>query len=230
MNEERFIQQEVLDAIASGRVKMRSKWYFALQTVLAITGGVIVGIFLVYIGGLILFLLLRSGAIYAPGLGFSGWYIFLRSLPWLLILLSLVFLLVLVILINHFSFSYQRPLLYSLLGILFIVVVASLVFAFVPASGAFLDYNNPPFLGGYYASYGAGELTDVHRGEIVALADNGFILAGVSGETSTVLFGQSMATDTVLGLQDGDLVVVFGDRDQDGFIQAAAIDRVGHQL
>lgn len=227
MPEERFIQQEVLDAIASGRVKMRSKWYFILQTILAIVGGVILGLFLIYIGGFILFLLLQSGAIYAPGLGFSGWYIFLRSLPWLLILLSLVFILVLVLLINHFSFSYQRPLLYSLLGILIIVTGASLIVAFVPANSIFFNYANPPLLGGYYSNYGAGELTDIHRGEIIALAENGFVLEGLSGETSTVLFGEAMPTSTGLGLHAGDLVIVFGDRDQNGFIEASAIDRVG---
>ncbi|HVM76927.1 MAG TPA: hypothetical protein VMU07_02115 [Candidatus Paceibacterota bacterium] len=227
MTEEKFIEQRVFDAIASGRVKMRSRAYFVLQTILAIVGGVIMGLFLIYIGGFILFLLIQSGAIYAPGLGISGWYIFLRSLPWLLILLSLVFLLVLVILINHFSFAYQRPLLYSLLGILILVVGASFTLAFTPFNTAFLGYNNAPIIGGYYSNYGAGELTDIHRGEVIALAENGFILEGVSGETSTVLFDQAIATMTQASLHAGDLVVVFGDRDQNGFIDASAIDRIG---
>lgn len=217
-SDDKAIQQGVLDAIASGKVKMRSKLYFLLQTILAIVGGIILGLFLIYIVGFMIFLLRQSGALLAPGLGFGGWYIFLRSLPWLLVILSLVFLLVLLVLINHYSFAYQRPLLYSLLGILIIVTFASF----------FVSYStfNPPLLGNYYSGYGAGDITDVHRGEIVVLAANGFVLQGLSGETSTVLFGPGMSEAAETVLHTGDLVVVFGDRDINGFIQASAIEKI----
>ena len=72
-----------------------------------------------------------------------------------------------------------------------IVTATSLFIAFTPFNAVLvnaLDYGNPPVFGGYYGSYGAGELTDVHRGEIVLVAANGFILQGLRGETSTVLF------------------------------------------
>lgn len=214
--EEEAIQKNVFEAIASGKVKMRSKWYFGLQTILAIVGGIILGLFLIYIVGFIIFLLRQSGLLFAPGIGLSGWYIFFRSLPWLLILLSLIFLLVLIILINHYSFSYQRPLLYSLIVILVIVTGGSL----------FVSYQrfNPPILENYYSGYGAGELTDVHRGEIVVLASNGFILQGLSGETSTVLFDSGMSPGGESSFRAGDFVVVFGDRDPSGFIEASAIE------
>jgi hypothetical protein len=216
--EDKAIQQSVLDAIASGRVKMRSRSYFVLQTILAIVGGVILGLFLIYIVGFMIFLLRQSGVLLAPGLGFSGWYIFFRSLPWLLIVLSLIFLLVLVVLINHYAFAYQRPLLYSLLGILIIVTAASFFVSFTAL--------NPPILGTYYSGYDAGEIPDVHRGEIVVLAANGFVLQGLSGETSTVLFGAGMSPAAENILRAGDLVVVFGDRDASGFIEASAIEKL----
>ncbi len=225
--EEQAIQKNVFEAIESGRVKMRSKWYFALQTILAVVGGVILGLFLIYIIGFFLFLLRQSGLLYAPGMGVSGWYIFFRSLPWLLIVLSLIFLLVLVILVNHFAFSYQRPLLYSLLGILIVLTAASFVVAVTPVGSYLPDYNNPPILSGYYSSYDAGDISDVHRGEIITMASNGFILEGLSGETSTVLLSSGLATDTILNVKTGDLVVVFGVRDPNGYIEASAIDKIG---
>ncbi len=217
-SEEQAIQKNVLDAIASGRIKMHSRAYFVLQTVLAIVGGIILGLFLIYIVGFAIFLLRESGALLAPGLGFAGWYIFFRSVPWLLVVLSLIFLLVLVILINHYAFAYQRPLLYSLLGIMIIVTAASFYISFYQF--------NPPILGAYYNGYNSGELTDVHRGEIVVLAANGFVLQGLSGETSTVLFGAGMAPAAESDLRAGDLVVVFGDRDTSGFIEASAIEKI----
>ncbi|HVN26641.1 MAG TPA: hypothetical protein VMT99_03255, partial [Candidatus Paceibacterota bacterium] len=171
-HEEERVQKGVFEAIESGKIRMRSRWYFALQTMLSVIGGVILGLFLIYIVGFIIFLLRQSGAWFAPGIGLFGWYIFFRSVPWLLVILSLVFLLVLVILINHFSFSYQRPLFYSLIAILVVVAGASI---FIANS---YDYqqSGPPILGGYYSSYSAGDLSDVHRGEVQILASNGFVL------------------------------------------------------
>jgi hypothetical protein len=224
--EEKAIQQNVFDAIASGRVKMRSRWYFGLQTALAVIGGVILGLFLIYIVGFIIFLLRQSGALFAPEIGVSGWYIFLSSLPWLLIVLSLIFLLVLIILINHYSFAYQRPLLYSLLGILIIVSAASLFIAATPFNTGLLNYANTPILGNYYSSYGSGDIAGVHRGEIVALAAHGFILENLSGQTSTVLFGTNFTTSTLAAFRPGDLVVVFGDRNVNGVIDASAIEKI----
>ena len=224
--EDNLVQQNVLDAIASGKVKMRSRWYFALQTILAIVGGVVLGLFLIYMVGFILFLLVQSGLLFAPAIGFAGWYIFFRSLPWLLIISSLIFLLVLVILVNHYSFSYQRPLLYSLLGIFLLVTAGSLFIAFAPVNTSFLDYANPSFLGGYYRDYGIGEIPDVHRGEVLVLGANGFVLQGMSGGTSSVLFGIGISSDTENSIKPGDLVIIFGERDASGSIEASAIDRL----
>lgn len=226
--EEKAIHDSIFEAIASGKVKMRSKWYFTLRTTLMIIGSFIIGIFLIYIAGFIIFILRQSGALLAPEIGFTGWYIFFRSLPWLLILLSLVFILVLVVFVHHYSFVYQRPLLYSLLGILIVVTATSYFIAFTPFNSSItsmLDYGNAPLFGVYYGGYGQGEITDVHRGEIVLLASNGFILQGLRGETSTVLFEPGTATNSIDTLKPGDLVVVFGDRDPNGFIEAMAVEK-----
>lgn len=222
---EKEMQDNVLQAITTGKVKMRSKWYFALQTTLLLVGSVILALFVIYIVGFMIFILRESGASLAPGLGLDGWYIFLRSLPWLLVLLSLIFILVLLVLVNHYPLVYHRPLLYSLLGVTIIAIVVGVLVAFTPFDASFLDYGNPPILGGYYANYGVGELTDVHRGEIIVLAANGFLMQGISGRTSTVLFGPGMPPLAAVGFHAGDFVVVFGDRDSQGFIQASAIEK-----
>jgi hypothetical protein len=226
--EEKALHDSVFDAIARGKIKMRSKWYFVLRTTLKVVGSFIIGLFIVYIAGFIIFILRQSGALLAPEIGFTGWYIFFRSLPWLLILLSLVFILVLIIFVHHYSFVYQRPLLYSLIGILIIVTATSYFIAFTPFNSSItnmLDYGNAPVFGGYYGGYGEGEITDVHRGQIILIASNGFILEGLRGETSTVIFEPGTATSSIDSLKPGDLVVVFGDRDSNGFIEASAVEK-----
>jgi len=225
--EEKAMQQSILEAIEGGKVKIRPKWFFVLQTATAILGGVILGLFLIYVVGFMLFLLRQSGVLFAPAIGFSGIYLFFELLPWLLVVLSLVLLLGLVLFVSHYPFAYHRPIMYSLLGIFIVVTIISFFITFLPFDTGFLGYTNLSSVGGHYNDYAAGELSGVHSGEIMAIVANGFVLQGLSGETSTVLFvGGISPSDIGNGLQAGDRVVVFGERDSNGFIEASAIEKV----
>ena len=97
------VSEQIVETIRSGGVKMRPKWHFALKTILALTGAVILLLTLIYIASFAIFMLRQTGVLFAPTFGFRGGYVFLRSLPWLLISLLVVFIVVLEILVRHYS-------------------------------------------------------------------------------------------------------------------------------
>ncbi len=64
----------------------------------------------------------------------------------------------------------------------------------------------------------------VHRGEIVAFTDDGFILDNGLGITSTVVAASGVIF--IDNFHVGDLVLVFGTREENGTIRAFGIQRI----
>ena len=116
------IHISVLKAIASGEVAMRPRWHFVLKTALVSTGGVIVLCAVLYLASFVIFVSRQTGGSFVPIFGSRGWYHFFISLPWVLILLSFIFVIILEILVRRYSFGYRQPLLFSVMGIVVIVV------------------------------------------------------------------------------------------------------------
>ena len=128
-NEENKIKQDVLAAIAGGEIKQRPRWFFVLRGTLV---GIGIGLGLcvvLYLISFILFILRETGVWFTPAFGFRGWFVFFRSLPWVLIGLSLIFTAVLEILVKRYSFAYREPLMYSVLGIVAIVAAGGFLLA-----------------------------------------------------------------------------------------------------
>ena len=82
---------EILNSIKAGGVKMRPRWYFILQAALAMIGGMILLFLIIYLISFIVFVERQTGAGFIPAFGLRGWTRFLVSLPWLLIMLTFVF-------------------------------------------------------------------------------------------------------------------------------------------
>ena len=72
-NDKNSVRAQVLDQIKDGSVKMRSRAYFVLRTVLYILGAVLVLLLAIFLESFILFSVQRTGAWFMPGFGFSGW-------------------------------------------------------------------------------------------------------------------------------------------------------------
>lgn len=207
------IREGVLSVIKSGKINMRPKWYFVLKTVLCVIGGTMLLLSALYLVSFIFFFLVQSGVWDAPVYGFFGWYIFLRSLPWLLIGFFALFVFVLEILVRHFAFAYRRPLLYSACGILFVVLAGGYVVAATPLHMKLFLYaeKHPlPVAGPMYRQYGHHRLQNIYAGKIDELNAAGLILITRNGEELMVIVTSRTKVPPRVSLAPGDIVAIFG--------------------
>src|SRR4030042_4792350 len=123
------LQNSILEKIKSGQAKIRPKWHFVLKTLLLAAGVLFGTLALLYLASFVLFVLRQTGSWFLPSFGWRGIMVFLISMPWLLVILGVVFIILLELLVRHYSFAYRNPLLYSLLGIIVFVIIASVFVA-----------------------------------------------------------------------------------------------------
>ncbi|MEZ4200317.1 MAG: hypothetical protein R3B69_01825 [Candidatus Paceibacterota bacterium] len=122
------IKENLIKKIQAGEITMVPRWQFVLRATLGVLGVLIVAVLAVYFLSFVLFTLNQSGLLFAPMFGWSGVMLFVMASPWFIILLTGLFLVVLYILVSQYAFSYRQPLVYSLVGVVLVVVaVASLI-------------------------------------------------------------------------------------------------------
>lgn len=197
---------------------MRPKYYFALKTsalVLAIT---ILFLFIVYFISFIFFSLRASGAMFLPQFGFTGIKILTGSLPWLLIFLSIALVACLEFFAEHLSFVWRRPVIYSLLVIVAIVILGGFLVEMTPLHLGMLknaqDKNGPPLfmIDSFYKDFGVPNLKNVYNG----------IVSDINGKTLTIEMpcGESIKVDASgvknfpceHNIKKGDTVVIIGQK------------------
>lgn len=225
----RPIEERVFEAIRSGKVTMRSRWYFVLRDIMAMIAIIIVLLIAVYFASFVIFVLHQNGAWFVPVFGFAGWFALFSALPWILIILSAIFVVVLAFLVKRYPFGYRWPLLYSFLGIIFLI--SAVCFVFVGTSFYNAVFNSTasrdfPFLGSYYPGIGVLEPNDIHRGTVTQVGMDEFSLQDTSGDGSEVFIGPE--TKLALGavFNVGDAVVVFGNRTASGTILAVGVEKL----
>lgn len=231
MNEstEKNLQQEVLCAIKDGEITMRPRWQFVLRGTLAVLGGVLIALALLYLISLIIFMSRQTGAAFVPAFGLRGVLSFLRELPWLLVSLSLLFIVLLEILVRRYSFAYSRPLVYSVLGIMVIVVGGGFVVASTTFHRGLADRaerHQLPFGEGFYRGMDQIDPFDIHRGIITATTTSGFLMKARRGHSFVVTVSSSTAEDLDGELAPGRMVVIFGDVASDT-IEAIGVRVIG---
>jgi hypothetical protein len=213
-------RQKILEAIRSGEMKSRPRWYFVLETTFMITGAIILGLLVLYLASLIVFVLRQTGISSAPSFGIAGWYVFFRSLPWLLILLLIIFMLILAVMVNKYAVAYERPTIYLFVGIVLMVGIGGVLIGETSFNNDLMTDSQGgglPVLGYFYRGYELQSPDDIHRGMIIATTTGGFVIEDDDGQTSTILFTGSTASTTG-GPGIGNEIVVFGDRSPSGTI------------
>lgn len=212
------IRDQVLEAIKSGRVLMRPRWSFALKAALGILGGILLFLALLYLVSFIIFVLRRTGVWFVPIFGARGWFVFLISLPWILIVFSLIFIVVLEILVRRYSFAYRRPLLYSAIGVILLVILGGAVVAGTPFHGRMFRYaieHRMPLAGDFYRGFGMPHSREIYPGKITEIASTSFMMQGQQGNELQVVVSQKTRLPLGMDFQEGDDVVVFGSREGD---------------
>ena len=217
------MKEKVLTAIETRNVSMRSRSYFLIRTALWIAGTLLVFVLTLYLTSFAAFVFRGNGLHLLPQLGPQGWGTLLLSLPWLVLLSLFVVFVILQILSTHFSFVYKRPLVHTILGSIFILVIGSVAIAQTALherAYRLSEEGRLPFGGPLYSG-AMHDRDDMHIGTITTLTDSSFILAHRNGETYHVII-----TDTTRlprrTLENGDVVIVLGD-DEDDVITAFGI-------
>lgn len=212
------LKAKVLAAIEGGKVTMRPKWHFVLKTALAAAGLVFLSLTLVYLLSFIIFAMRENGAWYVTPFGLRGLRAFLMAAPWLLILVALAILAILEVLVRRFSFAYRRPLLYSVLLVLALVIVSSFAVARTPLHSGLMrnaEQRRLPFGGEFYRGYaGQDDDDDVHPGLVSGFIDEGFELVTLHEGTLPVLVVPSTKFVPDARIRIGDRVIVFGPLDE----------------
>ena len=172
--------REILEKIKSGKVKMKSRSYFMLETAAIIFGIIFILGLAVFLSSAIHFFLHASGLWMLPGLGFAGLKIFFLNLPWDLIAVMLISGIGLSILIKQISSAYRQPIIYWLAAVFAVIFSLSIIFVQYPLHQklrALSGNKNVPLISGFYQFHGQPPCADSLVGEIASTTEYGFIVA-----------------------------------------------------
>jgi hypothetical protein len=214
--EEKSIKDNVLKGVESGNIRMKPRWHFVLRTALIASGTLLILFTALYISSFIFFNLRQTGILFIPYFGFKGLPIILKSMPWILVCLSIVFMMLLGILAEHYAFVYDKPLIYSILAIITLVVVGGIALGMTSLHNWHRDplsYTQP---------------SDVTIGRLINEDHDIYTIKDQRG----LLIKISVTEDTTFpdnGVHIGEEVLVIGDRD-DGQIHAEGIKRLSGYL
>lgn len=220
------LKDTITEQIKQGELTAKPHWYFVLRALLFGTGTILVLLLAIYLLSFTFFILRETGLSFAPGFGWQGLMFFTVSSPWLLLSLVGVFLGILYLLVRHYSFSYRRPLVYSLVGtVLVVTLVASLLhqIAMHDMVRSAVIERGTPGLAQLYGD-GVGPRSDrVTPGRITLLTEQGFTILTPEQMTREVIITNRTRHRGSENYTPGMMVIVFGKSDDSGTITALGI-------
>jgi hypothetical protein len=222
------ISDKVLNKIKSGEIKMKPKIYFILRAVLLILSALVLALLIICLVSFIIFSLRSSGILFLPKFGFPGIRIFLSSLPWLFILIAITLIILLEIFTKRFTFVYRWPIIYSLLAIIFIVMLGSFVIDKTPFHSNLFwraQEGRLPAIGKLYHGYGVPRIGNVHYGVVSEVIDGGFKIETLRGEELIVMVSSKTRFLLKTDIKKDDAIVVLGERNNNT-VQAIDIRKV----
>ncbi len=226
------VLDNVLKKIETGEVKMKPRWYFVLRGILFLMLIIIGLLMTLYLVSFVLFVLHYTGVWFMPVFGIKGIKVYLLSIPWMLVVVGLFFIVLLEFMVKQYAFAYKRPLIYSLLGILVLILFGSF---FVFRAGFHQDFfrrayeNKLLFASHMYRQFGLRKFRDIHRGIIKEIRDEGFIIENYLGENLLVIVSSETRLPSGIIFDIGDNVVVLGERD-DSVVKAFGVRKIGDEL
>jgi hypothetical protein len=223
------LAEKILEKLKSGQIKMKPRMYFFLKGALAVLGVLVVALFILFLFSFISFALRANGILSLPAFGFRGWGPFFASLPWLLIIVAVLLIVVLEMLFKRFAFGWRRPILYSVLGILVIVLLATFIIDRTPFHSGLFNWaqrGGLPLFGPVYREFGGmPQPRDAHFGTVTEITDQGFIIETRDGETLNVVVEAQTRLPLGRDIKKDDLVMILGRKD-DSTIRAEGVVKV----
>lgn len=223
------IAEKILNKLKNGQVKMRPKIYFVLKAGLIILGTLIVALFTLFLISFISFTLRANGILVLPIFGFRGFGAFFSSLPWLLIVAAALLIIILEILFKHFAFAYRRPILYSVLGILIIVVIGTFVIDKTPFHSGLFDRAREgrlPVFGPVYRGFGGMQRpNNAQFGIVTEINNEGFIIKTRDEQILNVIIGENTRLPFGRDIKKDDAIMVLGEKN-DSTIRAEGVIKI----
>lgn len=224
------LTDKILSKLKSGEFKMKPRAYFVLKAALIILGTAVVAGFILFLISFISFALRANGVLVLPIFGFRGFGMFLSSLPWLLIIVAVLLIFVLEMLFKHFAFAYRRPILYSVLGIVIIVILGTFIIDRTPLhSGLFgqAQRGGLPVFGPVYRGFGGMQKpNNANFGVVSEKTEDGFVMKTRDEQTIIVIIEERTRLPFGKDLKKDDAVMVLGKLSGDT-IKAEGVIKVG---
>lgn len=212
MNQE-DISKKIMDEIETGKLQMRPKSFFVARMLLWSIGLGICALSAVFIFSFIIFKLKLQGALVLPELGILGIRDLLLSLPFIIILYVLIFSLVLYWLVKHYAFSYRKPLVYTMLSIVGIVILGGSLVALTPLhSWAFKRFSGggPGPFRFIYKDIRREPLHNGIMGEVYSIEPDKIGLITIFKKHCDILISNSTFFPNKEDLELGDFIIVRG--------------------
>lgn len=224
------IKNEIIDEIKTNKIKMKPKSYFALRVLFSLLILMIVFLIVIFLASFIVFALNVNGGLLAVGFGLRGISPLFVSFPWLILLFAGLLIILLEILLNHFSFAYRRPLIYSFMGILVLVISVSIVVEKTPFHARLLDSaekGNLPAIGKFYRQYTNMPLPNIHAGEVKTVNEQEIKIQKPNGEEITITVPLAGKSKVIQQIQKGDTIMLVGER-KNSHVQAVRMKKIDH--
>ncbi len=209
---------EILEKIKSGQLKMKPKLYFASKTILFIAGAFLAFLAIIFLISFVIFVLKGRGAWFLTDYGWPGIKIFLLSFPWILFAISIIFVAMLEVLIHHFGFAYRRPMIYSIFGVIAIVTGGGIWLALTPLHSNALKsalQSNLPMAGALYRNYCATPIDNLYEGNVIDQTDDiNFSVQTLEGQRLEIQVPTSTRDKFIQqgGVQKDDSVMIVGEK------------------
>jgi len=185
-----------------------------------------------YLVSFIIFSLQATGLWSLPKFGFPGIKILFVSLPWFLILTSISLILVLEIFARFFTLAYRKPILYSTLIIVILVILGGFIMNQTSFhSNLFLRAQEKrlPFGEELYHDFGMPKFHDLYNGVVSKITDNGFQIEDSDKQILNVVINSDTRFPLEEEIKQGDEVIVMGKQDNNT-IQASGIQKINNNF
>jgi len=212
------IREKVLHAIIADNVTMHSRYYFLARTTLWVLGSILAFGTALFLISFIAFVFKGNALYLLPNLGPHGWLTLFISLPWIILLLVFAVFVILQVLSTHFSFVYKRPLVHTILGSIFILIVGGLAIAQTNLHERAFELsqgNKLPIAGDFYRK-ALVDQDNLHVGVVHLLEDaSQFVLESRDGGLYTVLLSENTRMPSTTVLMEDAFIVVMGESEDD---------------
>lgn len=122
-------EENIMNQIRSGKVKLRSRYLFLVEKVGTVGGFIFSLFFSIFLINLVLYYLKATGSLEYLSFGSSGVLAFLESFPSILLILGIIFTFATGYFMAKNDISYKQPFVYMVFGLIVLIIFSSSVLA-----------------------------------------------------------------------------------------------------